>query len=209
LIDRYLLPVQARLLRPVAAKLVRLGVSADAITLVGFGIGLLAAPFIAAGQFEAALAAILVNRLLDGLDGAVARMTGPTDRGAFIDIAFDFFFYATVPLGFALGDPVRNGLAATVLVVAFVGTGSSFLAFATIGAKRRLTSVVYPNKGIYFLGGLAEGAETIIVFVTMCIWPSHFPRIALAFGALCAITTVTRWIQGWKVFGKDLGLSHK
>lgn len=203
MIDRYILPVQARLLRPIAASLVRLGVSADAITLIGFGIGLLAAPLIATGMFEAALAAILANRLLDGLDGAVARMTCPTDRGAFIDIAFDFFFYATVPLGFVLFDPVRNGIAATALTVAFVGTGSSFLAFAAIAAKRGLTAAAYPDKGLYFLSGLAEGAETIIVLVSMCIWPVYFPQIAIAFGAVCTFTAVVRWIQGWIVFGKS------
>ena len=190
-------------MRPIAASLVRLGVSADAITLIGFGIGLLAAPLIATGMFEAALAAILANRLLDGLDGAVARMTCPTDRGAFIDIAFDFFFYATVPLGFVLLDPVRNGIAATALTVAFVGTGSSFLAFAAIAAKRGLTAVAYPDKGLYFLSGLAEGAETIIVLVSMCMWPVYFPQIAIAFGAVCTFTAVVRWIQGWIVFGKS------
>lgn len=201
MIDRHILPLQARILRPAAALLARRGVSADSITLAGFGIGLLAAPLLAAGLFEAALAAILINRILDGLDGAVARIAGPTDRGAFIDIAFDFFFYASVPLGFALSDPARNGLAATVLVVTFVGTGSGFLAFAAIAARRGLTSRAYPDKGLYFLGGLAEGAETIVVFVAMCLWPAHFPQIAYAFGALCAITTVARWIQGWMAFG--------
>lgn len=203
MIDRFVLPVQARLLRPIATWVVRRGVSADTITLVGFAIGLLAAPLIATGRFEAALAAILVNRMLDGLDGAVARLNGPTDRGAYIDIVFDFFFYATVPLGFAFFDPVRNGLSATALTVSFVGTGSSFLAFAAIAAKRGLTAAAYPDKGLYFLGGLAEGTETIMVLVAMCIWPSHFPGIALAFGVACIVTSVFRWVRGWNVLGED------
>jgi len=208
MIDRYVFPLQGRLLQPVARHLARRGVSADAITVGGFAIGLLAAPLLATGRFEGALVVILANRVLDGLDGAVARATRPTDRGAFIDIAFDFFFYATVPLGFALLDPLQNGSAATALTVAFVGTGSSFLAFAAIAAKRGLTAASYPQKGLYFLGGLAEGAETIAVFVALCVWPSFFPQIALAYAAVCMVTAVSRWTQGWVVFSRPAPAIH-
>ncbi len=200
MIDRYVLPLQKHILQPVATQLVRYGVRADLITLTGFAIGLSAIPLLALGFYATALLAILLNRLFDGLDGAVARAAGPTDRGAFIDIAFDFFFYAAVPVGFAIADPAVNALPAAILVASFMGTGSSFLAFAIIAERRGLTAADYPQKGIYYLGGLAEGTETIAVFVAMCLWPDHFPLIAFSYAAMCLVTTVTRWRQGWVAF---------
>jgi len=199
MIDAALLPTQRRLLQPLAQVLVARRISADRITLAGFLLGVLAVPALAAGQFWLALGFIALNRLADGLDGAVARLNGPTDRGAFIDIAFDFLFYALVPLGFALAAP-QNALPAAVLIVAFVGTGSSFLAFAAIAAKRGMNAADYPTKGLYYLGGLTEGAETIALFVAMCLWPAAFPLLAYVFALLCALTTLTRWRQGWQAF---------
>lgn len=201
MIDRLLYPRIDRLLRPVARASARLGVGADQVTLAGFSVGLAALPLLAFQLYGAALACILLNRLADGLDGAVARATAPSDRGAFLDIALDFFFYATVPLGFALADPAANALAATVLVVAFVGTGSSFLAFAVVAARRGLSAEAYPTKGIFYLGGLTEGFETIAVFAAMCLWPALFPVLALGFAAACLLTTALRWLAGWRAFG--------
>ncbi len=201
MIDALLLPLQRRVLAPPARWLARRGVSADALTLAGFAAGLLAVPALAAGQWGLALALILGNRLMDGLDGAVARVNGPTDRGAFLDITLDFAFYALVPLGFALADPDRNALPAAILIASFMGTGSSFLAFAILAAKRGQTSAAFPAKGIYYLGGLTEGFETIALFVAMCLFPGAFPALAGIFAAACALTTLLRWHQGWRAFG--------
>jgi len=198
--DRHLLPLQKRLLAPPAAWLARRGIAADAVTFLGFGVGLLVVPLLANGHFFAALVVVLANRTLDGLDGALARQTQPTDRGAFLDIALDFVFYALVPFGFVLADPATNALPAATLLLAFIGTGSSFLAFAAIAGRRGLSSTSYPAKGIYYLGGLTEGTETIAVFVAMCLWPTAFPFIAYGFAGLCAVTTITRWWWGWRAF---------
>lgn len=206
--DRQLLPWQMRLLDPPARWLSERGVSADAVTLLGFVLGLCAAPLLAIDEYGAALAFILVNRLLDGLDGAVARRRGPTDRGAFLDIALDFFFYATVPFGFALADPLTHAMPAAALMLAFVGTGSSFLAFATVAGRRDLLAGRRPGKSIHYLGGLTEGAETIAAFVAMCLWPSAFPTIAYGFAALCFLTTVIRWWWGWLAFAPDTASMH-
>jgi phosphatidylglycerophosphate synthase len=200
MIDRFLYPLQARMLRPVAARLASAGVGADRISLAGFAVGLLALPCLAMGAYSPALACIALNRLGDGLDGAVARIDGPTDRGAFLDIALDFVFYATVPLGFALADPGANALPAAVLLCAFVGTGSSFLAFSVIAERRGLAAADYPSKGIFYLGGLTEGFETIAVFVAMCLLPGAFPVLAAVFAGACVVTTLTRWLAGWRAF---------
>lgn len=191
-----------RLIRPVVERIaqacVRRGLKADQVTWAGFAIGLLAAGLITVGAYGAAIAAILVSRLLDALDGAIARATRPTDAGGFLDIALDFLFYAAIPLAFALADPARNALAAAVLLAAFIGTGTSFLAFAVMAAKRGLGSTDYPDKSFYFIGGLTEATETLAVFVAMCLWPRHFAALAWAFAGLCAFTTTTRILWGWR-----------
>jgi phosphatidylglycerophosphate synthase len=184
----------------IATVLVRAGVGANSITVVGFLIGMLAAVLIASGAYIAGAIALFSSRICDALDGAVARQTHTTDAGGFLDITLDFLFYAAIPLAFAVADPAANALAAAMLLAAFVGTGSSFLAFAVIAAKRQLTSVQYPNKSFYFLGGLTEATETLAFFGAMCLWPQHFAVLAYVFASLCAITIATRIFWGWRAF---------
>jgi phosphatidylglycerophosphate synthase len=196
MIDRAALNYLQPLTLALARRLVLRGISAESITWTGFVLGLLAALAVSVHAFFIGLVLILLNRVCDGLDGAVARATKATDRGAFLDIALDFLFYASVPLAFAIADPTRNALAASVLLAAFIGTGSSFLAYAVIAAKRGETSTVYPTKGFFYLGGLTEGGETIACFVLMCLLPGWFPVLASGFAVLCVITTVTRIAAG-------------
>ncbi len=190
------------LLRPgitrLAHGLARARVQADHVTLAGFAIGMAGAAAIVLHAFGVGLALLLTSRLFDGLDGALARITTATDRGAFLDISLDFIFYASIPLAFALADPAANGLPAAVLLAAFVGTASSFLAFAVLAAQRGLKSVVYPNKGIYYLGGLTEATETLVCFALMCLWPAQFALWAYGFAALCLLTIATRLWAGWQ-----------
>ncbi len=202
MLDRYLVPWQERILQRPAAWLAGKGVTANGVTLSGFALGMLAVPAIAFQQYLLGLALILANRLLDGMDGAIARATGPTDRGAFLDIALDFFLYAAIPFAFALADPGSNALAASALLLSFVGTGSSFLAFAVIAQKRGLPSTKMPKKGIFYLGGVTEGAETIGLFVVICLWPTAFTASAMIFVVLALITTAARWWWGWQAFAE-------
>lgn len=191
-------------LRPVMVRtarvLCRLGVTADALSWTGFVLGMGAAVTIGTGQFLVGLALLLASRLMDGLDGAVARATQPTDRGGFLDITLDFVFYASIPLAFAVADPDANALAAAVLLASFIGTGSSFLAFAIVAEKRRLQSLAFPDKSFYFLGGLTEATETLAAFVAMCLWPQWFAEIAYGFATLCVITTALRIGWGYAAF---------
>lgn len=198
MLDRHAIAALRPVLDAIAGLLVRAGVGADTVTLVGFGLGIAGAGAIAFGAFGTGLALLLASRLLDGLDGAVARRTTPTDRGAFLDIALDFLFYASVPLAFALVDPAANALAAAVLLAAFVGTGSTFLAFAALAARRGLRSAAYPDKGLYYLGGLTEATETLACFVAMCLWPASFAALAYGFSVLCALTLGARLAAGWR-----------
>ena len=200
MLDRALSALIQRPLVALAHGAVALNLRADTITFAGFFVGMAAALAIAAGQPLWGLALMLSSRLLDGLDGAVARLTAPTDRGAFLDITLDFLFYASIPLAFAIVDPANNALAAAVLLAAFMGTASSFLAFAVLAERRGLKSEAWPHKGLFYLGGLTEASETLICFVLMCLWPAHFAWLAYAFAALCGLTIVGRLAAGWQAF---------
>ena len=200
MIDRHVLRFFRPAIDAAAGRLYALGCNADQVTLAGFGLGLAGAALIVLGLPLLAIVLIVASRALDGLDGALARLCGTTDRGAFLDISLDFYFYAAIPLAFALADPAANGLAAAVLLAAFVGTGTSFLAYAVIAGKRGLASTAYPDKTIYYLGGITEGSETVACFIVMCLWPMHFAAIAYVYAGLCAITSVMRIAAGWQTF---------
>jgi phosphatidylglycerophosphate synthase len=199
--DRQLLALSKPLVDRIAATLARRGNTADEISITGFGFGMIAIIMISSGHVLGAIAPLLINRLLDGVDGALARMSEPTDRGAFLDITLDFLFYAGVPLAFAFYDRANNALPAAVLLAAFIGTGVTFLAFAIMAEKRGEKSAAYPSKAFYYLGGLAEGFETVVCFVAMCLFPAHFALIAYIYAAMCCVTTFTRMVAGWKTFG--------
>jgi phosphatidylglycerophosphate synthase len=178
----------------------RVGWTADGVTLWGFVIGMLALPAIAIEAYGLGLILILLNRLADGLDGAIARITEKTDRGGFLDIALDFIFYSSIPFAFALADPFENALAAAFLIFSFIGTGCSFLAYAIMAERYGLSTDIRGQKSLYYLGGLTEGTETIGLFVLACLLPAWFPVLAWVFGALCWITTATRIHAGWRTF---------
>lgn len=198
MLDRFALPLFALPHRATARGFLRFGVTANQVTIMGAMFGCAALPLLVTQHYLWALAAILINRFFDGVDGTMARIVGPTDRGAFLDIVCDFLFYASVPVGFAIANSAANALPAAVLLATFIGTASTFLAFAAVAAKRGETSPRYPNKGIYYLSGLAEGTETILVFCAMCVWPQHFAVIAYGFALACGVTTLTRLYFGVK-----------
>lgn len=192
MLDKYSLQLLKPVIGAVATKLNQAGVTANQLTVLALLLGLCSAVCIALHAYWSALALLLLSRFCDALDGAVARLNQPTDLGAYMDIVFDFLFYASIPLAFAWADPARNGLAAATLLAAFIGTGASFLTFAMFAQKNGLTTNPLPDKGFYFVGGLTEGTETIVAFCAMLIWPAWFSLLAFVFASLCAITIAQR-----------------
>lgn len=177
-----------------------LGIRADQVTLAGLALGLLAAGMIWVGLFTLALAPLLISRMADGLDGAVARATEKTDFGGYLDIAADFLFYGAVPLAFVLNDPAGNGAAGAFLLAAFYFNGTSFLGYAILAEKHAMQTDAQGIKSLYFSNGLLEGTETIVFFVALCLFPTHFAPMAWAFGALCYATATLRIFAARRVF---------
>ena len=167
------------------------GVSANMLTFTGLALGLGGAVAIAFGHIGLGLALIIANRLLDGLDGAVARVNGPTALGGYFDIVADFAFYVSVPLAFGFLDPA-NTKAALVLVASFVLTGVSFLAFAVIAAERGEETKEHGTKSFFYSTGLAEGTETVLVFIAFALFPAWFVPIAYGYAVLCVLTVFQR-----------------
>ncbi len=198
MLDRHIVPLLKKPLRAVALRLQARGVTADAVTVSGFVVGVACVPALALGYPHLALVLLLLNRLADGVDGELARLQAPTDAGGYLDISLDFIFYAIFPLGFAFADPANNALPAAVLIASFVGTGASFLAFATQAQKQAIVSPDFEYKSLYYLNGLAEGTETILCFALMCLFADYFVLIAWIFASLCLITAANRVIFGYR-----------
>ncbi|MEM7641151.1 MAG: CDP-alcohol phosphatidyltransferase family protein [Pseudomonadota bacterium] len=171
--------------------LARRGITADAITLAGLILGLAAALAIALGTPGWALIPLLASRLMDGLDGAVARATRKTDFGGYLDIWCDFIFYGAIPFAFAFLDPA-NAVPAAFLLLTFYVNGTSFLGYAIMAEKRRIETTAQGQKSLYYSAGLLEGSETIAFFVLICLLPEHFAILAWVFGGLCLFTATAR-----------------
>ena len=184
-------------------KLAGIGLLANDVTLIGLALGLGAAVLIAAGAPGwLALLPLLAGRVADGLDGAVARATSPSDFGGFLDIACDFLFYGAIPLAFVLRDPDANGVAGAFLLCSFYVNGATFLGFAILAAKRGMQTRARGEKSLYFTAGLLEGSETIAIFTAFCLWPAGFVPMAWGFGALCFVTALARVLLARKIFTK-------
>ena len=194
MLDSRLRPIIDPYLTMIARQLVRLGWQANTLTVIGFVIGMLSVPLIALHFYEFAAICVVLNRLFDGLDGAVARASAPTEVGGYLDIVLDFIFYSAVVFSFALAQP-DNGVYAAFLIFAFIGTGTTFLTFAIFAEKHSLTSSAQGSKSIYYLSGIVEGTETFLTLVLMCLLPSYFWVIALFVGSLCWLSTLSRMLQ--------------
>lgn len=175
----------------IGSALAQRGISANMIT--GFGVLLIIPAIIAIAHhmWGLGLIFILLNRIVDGLDGAVAQINGPTPFGGYLDSLADFFFYAAIPVAFAYADP-DNALWAALLLGSFMVTGVSFLAFAAIGSDKKNPDEGRGQKSFLYTIGLMEGTETIITFTLMCFFPSYFAWIAVAASLLCGLTIIQR-----------------
>jgi phosphatidylglycerophosphate synthase len=201
--DASIRPLIDRPLAQMAERLVAWKISANSVTAMGFLLGMGAAGLIASQQYLPGLALFLVSRVLDGLDGAVARQTRITDLGGYLDITLDFIVYASMVFAFALADPVTNALPAAFLTTSFMAPAATFLAYAIIAAKRGITTEIRGKKSLYYLGGLTEGFETILTLSLMCLLPAWFPVIAVVYALMCWITGGTRIAAAVQTFSQE------
>lgn len=177
------------------------GTPADIVTLLGLVLGLGSAGLIWAGWSGLVVAVpLMASRLADGLDGAVARASGKTDFGGYLDIVCDFAFYGAVPLAFVLRDPAANGVAGAFLLFSFYVNAATFLGYAILAERHGLETRSRGEKSLYFTAGLMEGTETILCFLIIVLWPALFAPVAWVFAGLCLMTAAARLTLAARIF---------
>lgn len=199
MLDLRLRPLKERFLEPVAARLAR-RVGANAVTAAALVITLGAATLAATGQPIAAVVAWLFGRLLDGLDGPIARHRGAaSDFGGYLDMVADTIGYTAVPIGVALGiDERTTWIAVAVLLGMFFINTISWSYLSAVLEKRgagasatgELTTITMPPA-------LVEGTETIVLFSLFLAFPQWAAWLFTAMAAMVAVNVAQRlaWAQ--------------
>ena len=194
-INKFLKPA----LDVLAKKLLKCKIQANTVTFTGFIFGLCCFYFTVNGMFIYASIFLFLNRFCDGLDGALARLVGQTDIGAFYDIVSDFLFYSLFPISFIFLD-IENAYSICFLLLSFVATQTTFLASAWIVEKNKMLISENQKKSFFYIGGITEGFETILCFIMMLLFYEYLNHVAYIFGTLCWITFITRVIFIRKLF---------
>ncbi|MEO9902288.1 CDP-alcohol phosphatidyltransferase family protein [Nisaea sp.] len=202
MLDAFVRPLIDPPLDAAGRALARHAVGADSVTVAGLVLGISAAAMIALEYPICGLVLLLLSRLADGLDGAVARASRKTDFGGFLDITSDFLFYGAVPLAFVWTDPAINGAAGAWLLTSFYFNGATFLGYAILAEKHKMDNTKRGPKSLYFTGGLLEGTETIGFFILLCLFPALFAPLAWGFGALCFVTATSRILLARRIFSE-------
>lgn len=200
-VRRALAPTLDRAARGLAAW----GVRPGALTASGWLVGTGACVAAALRLWPLALVLWLGNRLLDGLDGPVARAGSPTERGGFVDIVADFSVYGGFVVGVAIAVPSAR-LACVVLLAAYYVSGTALLALSSLTERRALPGG--DERSLRFAGGLAEGTETVLVYVLFCLLPQQAAGIAWGFAAAVAITAMQRIVAGLRLL-RDPGVTAR
>ena len=193
MIDSQLNSLLKPITNEIAKHFIKLGVKANHVTFVGLFFGICCLYLIINSVFINAIIFLFLNRFCDGLDGAIARIKGETDIGAFYDIILDFLFYSSFPLAFIFVD-LNNSYSICFLVLSFVATQTTFLTTAWIIEKNQISISDGQKKSFFYSGGITEGFETIITFTLMLLFYEFFNYIAYVFGILCWITFFMRVI---------------
>ncbi|MBR1605862.1 MAG: CDP-alcohol phosphatidyltransferase family protein [Alphaproteobacteria bacterium] len=189
-----------KIIQKTAKLIAKSGISANMITLIGFVIGLLAINFLAIEHYGYALVCILINRLCDILDGAVAKLNKPTKFGIFFDATLDYVFYAGIIFGFALANPEQNAVAATFLLFAFVSSACALLAYGIVVGNEKDESHLQLSESPFYLGGIAQGFETFTTLFILCIVPRLFMPLAVILGIFCFVKAGSVIISSYYVF---------
>ena len=179
-----------------------IGISASAVTAAGLTVGVAACVAVAFEHWPLALLLWLVNRTLDGLDGAVARQTRPTDLGGMLDFLADFVVYGGFVVAVSIAVPDAR-VACTVLLAAYLLNNVALLSFASLIEKRRLP--LGDERSLRFTTGLTEGTETIIAYTAICILPAHAGTIAWIFAGMVLFTVGQRVALAVRMLGGQAG----
>jgi phosphatidylglycerophosphate synthase len=204
MLDSRLRTLTAPALDAAGRRLARAGVPPVALTGAGWAAGAGACAATALRAWPVALGLWLANRLLDGLDGPTARAADRScEAGGLLDIVADFSVYAGVILGLAVAVPQAR-LGCVALLTAYYISGTAFLALSSLAERRRAR--FGDERSLRFVGGLAEGTETIAAYVLLFLLPGHAVVIVWAFTVVVAVTAAQRVVIGVRLLGEPAGI---
>ena len=174
------------------------------MTILGFIFGLFMCILVFFQFYLSALILLMLNRLCDGLDGTMARLTIPTPLGGYLDIVFDFTIYSGFVLAFGLSNS-NYTIISMILLFLYIGTGTTFLAKAALQSQLdKFPESSELNNGLpksfYYASGIIEGTETIVYMVLCLLLPKFYIFLSMLFGILCLITFISRVIVCYKEF---------
>ena len=194
MIDGALREVKEKLLFPLACETGK-HIHPITITLASGVFGVAAGMLAAAHAYPVGLAFWVINRLLDGLDGTVARVHHQqSDLGAYIDIVVDFVTYAVIPIGLVLGRVNLFSLVALIVLfgVFYVNT-ISWTYLSALLERRAQRSTARPERtGVTMPTGLIEGAETIIFYTLFFLFPDALGALFIIMAVLTAFSAGQR-----------------
>ncbi|PPK98149.1 phosphatidylglycerophosphate synthase [Kineococcus xinjiangensis] len=189
-----------------AAALDRPGITPDRLTVLGLVLGVASAVTAGLALWWVALVLWLLSRLADGLDGPLARRrrrahpaAGGGEAGGFLDICADFVVYGAGVVGVAVGAAGAHGAPwwpFLLVLLAYYVNGTAFLAFSSIA--ERTGRQIDDGRSLSFLGGLAEGTETILVHSLWLLLPGSAWQVALVWAGVVAVTAVHRVLVGYR-----------
>ena len=177
----------------VMAKIILKLLKPNHMSIIGFMFGLFMCVMIFFQFYLYALILLMLNRLCDGLDGTMARLTIPTPLGGYLDIVFDFTIYSGFVLAFGLSNTNYNIVSMVLLFLYIVQTQLD-----KIPESSEFNQEL--PKSFYYSSGLIEGTETIIFMVLCLLFPNFYIFISIIFGILCFITFISRVIVCYKEF---------
>jgi CDP-diacylglycerol--glycerol-3-phosphate 3-phosphatidyltransferase len=197
MLSRSLKPAVTRLITPVAAFALRIGITPNAVTWVG-AVGVIASAlfFYPRGDFFMGTAVIAFFALSDLFDGTMARISkaGASKWGSFLDSTIDRVTDSAILLGVSI-YLINEGDQLSFVVIATLVTG---MLVPYIRAKAE-------SFGVECSGGIAERTERLIMAMSAIALDGLGVPYVLAGGmwllaGLGAVTVVQRMLIVRKAF---------
>lgn len=174
----------------IARRMLSVGLSANAVTVLAMLIGMLAALLVASGWGWTGIAVLWLSGLLDAADGALARMTRTSPFGAILDITFDRVVEIAVIVALAWRYPEARFI--LVILAGIIAVAMSL--FLSIAAALRNHSA----KSFHYAPGLGERTEAFICLSLMIAGSSHLSAWTGLFIGVIAYTMMQRLRQAAK-----------
>jgi phosphatidylglycerophosphate synthase len=174
---------------PVALGLGRLGLTPDALTLLGFAITVVGAIALGLERWTLGGVIVLLGGIFDMFDGTLARATGRVSRlGAFMDSVFDRWgesiVYVGIIVGAVLGEHTR------VPILAAAAMASSFMV-SYVRAKSEGLGFT-PGRGMAAVGIMPREVRLVILFAGLILTDApDIKALEFALGIIAVGATIT------------------